>query len=94
MSIAKKPFFFKSKFRGGGMLAANKVLLDDKGIPQMYMGGDQLVFSRKSSKKFIDLALKASESGSPEALMALGKAVYDERMAQIKRTAKATEEGS
>lgn len=63
----------------------NMVLLDHKGSPQMRMQGGEVVFSRVSTNKIIDLALKANDEQS---LYELGEYVYKERKAQRKRDKK------
>ncbi len=57
-------------------------LLDDEGKPQMKMFGGEIIFSRISTNKIIELASKAKDR---EGLYKLGKYVYEERMRQIKR---------
>lgn len=57
-------------------------LLDHKGSPQMFLEGGELVFSRVSTKKIVELAAKAN---STEGLKKLGEYVYKERMAQRSR---------
>jgi len=57
-------------------------LLDAKGKVQMHMHGGELIFSRPSTKRIIDLALKATDE---EGLFELGKFIYNERMAQLSR---------
>ena len=57
-------------------------LLDHKGEVQMSMEGGELIFSRPSTKKILDLAAKAVDE---ESLFDLGEYVYNERKAQMKR---------
>jgi hypothetical protein len=81
-------FQFKFKKRGGGKspsLKDSMVLLDHKGVPQMYMKGGELIFSRVSTKQIIKLAEKAAESKSEKDFFNLGETVLKERMAQRKR---------
>jgi len=63
---------------------ARLLLLDHNGQPQMKLGGREIVFSRVSTKKILDLAEKASD-GDNRDILALGKFVYQERMKQKKR---------
>lgn len=64
------------------------VLLDHEGKPQSKLHGTELVFSRISSKKILDLAEKAKD-GNEDALYKLGEYAYKERMAQRKRDGEA-----
>lgn len=63
---------------------ATLVLLDHDGKPQMELTGKEIVFSRVSTKRILELAEKA-KNGTEDDLLALGKYVYDERMRQKKR---------
>lgn len=60
------------------------VLLDHYGKPQAKLYGTELVFSRNSSRKILELAEKAKD-GNEDAIYKLGEYVYKERMAQRKR---------
>ncbi len=79
-----KNFTFKKRFQQGGTSSSSAMLLlDHKGKPQMKLYGSELIFSAKSSSKFIK---KAKElDGSDEDFYELGEMVWKERMAQRKR---------
>ena len=66
------------------MNKATLVLLDHEGKPQQKLTGTELVFSRVSTKKILDLAKKAKDNNK-DSIYKLGKYVYEERMAQRKR---------
>lgn len=76
IGVKEKPIDMKAKL----------VLLDHNGKPQMPLTGKEIVFSRISTKRILDLAEKVKQSGeSEDAILKLGEYVYKERMAQKKR---------
>ena len=84
-----KPFNYKFRKKNGGLGGmSDMVLLDHKGNPQMEMEGGELIFSRISTKKIVDLASDIKSESDEESLLKLGKYVMEERLKQRQRELK------